>query len=199
MSTRLMVLLRLMLTVACFQVIPEVLQAYQNTEDELRVTETSEVDPELLVQDQQTHLQRLPKKHWIARRKLAFYYGSLALLGLMHGALNKYLCDGKPNTHFYRAPLREWVTGLVGNLITLLWATRMVDPNTILADMSPSARNWLAAPLEVASIGIGQMLGEIMPLPRCPGWRSAKLNIWAPLFVSWYGKQLWQACHYNRM
>lgn len=128
--------------------------------------------------------------YWLSVGKPTLLYTLLMVMAFCHGAINKHLSDGAANAHFFAAPWREWEVGAVANVLQLLVAFVGYRSFKMLESFSPQVRIWAGIPLAFVTFGVGQMAGEMIPLPESPGFRNAAVNMWAIPLVGWYIGQL---------
>lgn len=89
----------------------------------------------------------------------------ITLFGFIHGATNNYLSKGAHNEHFFKAPLREWLVGL-----GFYGLRRLIkNPGSLYIH---DLRLWFLT--VSATAGIGQALGEMVPLNG--HWRNFAIN-----------------------
>lgn len=101
-----------------------------------------------------------------------------ALVGLGKGLLNNWLAQKngviESNKHFYCAPIREWHTGLIS---FVAWFSTLLS----LHSRSLGYRKDGVMAAQTAVIGLGQLVGEIVPLSKTAGWRNVACNFQLPL------------------
>lgn len=138
------------------------------------------------------------RQRWSTLGKPALFYLVLTLLGVLHGGVNKHLSDGAVNKHFYETSWREWETGAVANTLTglvLAVGCRLFHP---LDPMSPFVRTWLGYPAALVAPLLGQMCGEVVPLPESAEWRNMAVNMWLIPLAFWYaGNGVLRLCARN--
>jgi hypothetical protein len=112
----------------------------------------------------------------------ALAYTFLTLLGFVHGVANNYLSKGAHNEHFFKAPLREWLVGLGFTTLQKL----LIRFNKIPGN--PRLNNpYLALFALCATLGGGQVLGEMIPLKNNGPWRNFAVNQWTVGVPVWLG------------
>lgn len=136
---------------------------------------------------------------WTTWIKPVVFYCLLTAVGLVHGGINKHLSGDAPNKHFYVAPWVEWESGAVANILAGLVLAVGYKLFHVLEPMRSKERTWVGYPLMAATLSIGQMIGESIPLPENSNWRNLAVNVWVAPLAAWYsGHLLWYVCARNR-
>lgn len=113
--------------------------------------------------------KKLPTSHYA--KMIAF----TAFASFLHGVWNNWLGRRahEDNTWFLKAPKREWGTAIFCNL----FQTGLMFKLFNMLALMRSKNGKLSATLSILASSGAQMLGEVIPLPGKPGFRSLAMNL----------------------